>query len=131
MFLLIKITSGKYLASGGFDKTVRVRDLSNASQKEVGVFSRHTLNVSDVQWSFDSTELLSGYHSLFFYFIKVEKVFKIGHVSSYDQTCKIWELETGKLSDSFDLEGFVLCSSFCPNSKPKSLFIFSYNIRSW
>ena len=52
--------SGKYLASGGFDKTVRVRDLSNASQKEIAVFTRHSLNVSDVQWSFDSAEILSG-----------------------------------------------------------------------
>ena len=56
------------------------------------VLKKHTVNISDLCWSHDSTELLSG---------------------GYDQTCKLWEVESGRLIDSFDCEGFVQCVSFC------------------
>ncbi|KAJ3260751.1 hypothetical protein HK104_006858 [Borealophlyctis nickersoniae] len=49
----------KCLASGSFDKTVRVWDATR-TQKELHCFKKHNLNVSDLSWSHDSLELLSG-----------------------------------------------------------------------
>ncbi|KAJ3043058.1 hypothetical protein HDV00_005966 [Rhizophlyctis rosea] len=85
----------KYIASGGFDKTVRIWDAS-ASQKEIHCLKKHNLNVCDLSWSHDSAELLSG---------------------SYDQTCKIWDVESGKLVDSFTVEGFVQCVKYNPSDR--------------
>ncbi|KAJ3349121.1 hypothetical protein HDU83_000742 [Entophlyctis luteolus] len=54
---------GKFVASGSFDKTVRMWEnpISAASQgRETIVFKRHSLNVSDLAWSNDSALLLSG-----------------------------------------------------------------------
>ncbi|KAJ3297003.1 DNA-directed DNA polymerase gamma mip1 [Borealophlyctis nickersoniae] len=85
----------KFLASGSFDKTVRVWD-ATGTQKELHCFKKHNLNVSDLSWSHDSLELLSG---------------------AYDQTCKIWDVEAGKLVDSFDSEGFVQCVRFSPQDR--------------
>jgi COMPASS component SWD3 len=48
----------------------------------------HTLNLSDLAWTPDSSMLLSG---------------------AYDETCKTWDVETGKLSSSYDTEGLVQC----------------------
>jgi COMPASS component SWD3 len=33
----------------------------------------------------------------------------------YDQTCKTWDIEQGKLLESFDSEGFVQCVKFAPS----------------
>ncbi|KAI8049073.1 WD40-repeat-containing domain protein [Syncephalis plumigaleata] len=81
--------NGKMIASGSFDKTVRIWE----HQKEVTCFRKHTLNVSDLSWTHDSSELLSG---------------------SYDQTCKIWSLSSEKLKASFDCDGFVQTVMFHP-----------------
>ncbi|CAG8583953.1 4971_t:CDS:10 [Paraglomus brasilianum] len=83
---------GKMLASGSFDKTVRIWDAVEL-QKEITCLKGHTLNVSDVHWSSDSTSLLSG---------------------AYDQTCKIWDSETGRSTFTFETEGFVQCVMFDP-----------------
>ncbi|CAG8667689.1 1699_t:CDS:10 [Ambispora leptoticha] len=83
---------GKMLASGSFDKTVRIWD-TISFQKETSCLKGHTLNISDVFWSNDSTTLLSG---------------------AYDQTCKAWDLETNKYTYSFETEGFVQCVMFDP-----------------
>ncbi|RKP27973.1 WD40-repeat-containing domain protein [Syncephalis pseudoplumigaleata] len=89
--------NGKMIASGSFDKTVRIWE----HQKEVTCFRKHTLNVSDLSWTHDSTELLSG---------------------SYDQTCKIWSLSSEKLKTSFDCDGFVQTVMFHPQGKHVNLF---------
>ncbi|KAL7746238.1 hypothetical protein RI367_004059 [Sorochytrium milnesiophthora] len=81
---------GKFVATGSFDKTIRIWDPTSA-QREVHTLKRHTLNVSDLAWGNDSTELLSG---------------------AYDQTCKLWDTDTGKLTASFDVEGFVQCVQY-------------------
>ncbi|RKP10857.1 WD40-repeat-containing domain protein [Thamnocephalis sphaerospora] len=81
--------SGRLLASGSFDKTVRIWE----HQKEVACFRKHTLNVSDLSWTSDSTELLSG---------------------SYDQTCKIWAPGSEKMKASYDCDGFVQAVMFNP-----------------
>lgn len=48
----------------------------------------HTLNLSDLAWTPDSTRLLTG---------------------GYDETCKTWDLDGGKLVSSYDAEGLVQC----------------------
>lgn len=48
----------------------------------------HSLNISDLSWSIDSSTLLSG---------------------GYDQTCKTWDIESGTLSGSWETKGFVQC----------------------
>ncbi|CAO3697574.1 unnamed protein product [Rhizopus microsporus] len=79
--------NGALLASGSFDKTVRIWDTASA-QKETYCLKGHTLNISDVAWTPDSSTLLSG---------------------AYDETCKTWDVETGKLNNSYDTEGLVQC----------------------
>ncbi|KAG1219422.1 hypothetical protein G6F35_007502 [Rhizopus arrhizus] len=79
--------SGALLASGSFDKTVRIWDTASA-QKETYCLKGHTLNISDVAWTPDSSTLLSG---------------------AYDETCKTWDVETGKVNSSYDTEGLVQC----------------------
>jgi COMPASS component SWD3 len=59
----------------------------------VACFRKHTLNVTDLAWTSDSTEVLSG---------------------SYDKTCKIWQLGSDKLKASYDCNGFVQTVMFNP-----------------
>lgn len=82
---------GRFLASGSFDKSVRIWD--PFLSKELFCLKKHSNSVSDLAWSNDSKLLLSG---------------------GYDQTCKLWNVETGKFMDSFDAEGFVQCVAFDP-----------------
>ncbi|CDH60107.1 wd repeat domain [Lichtheimia corymbifera JMRC:FSU:9682] len=79
--------NGSLLASGSFDKTVRIWDTVSA-QKEVMCLKGHTLNISDVAWTSESNKLVSG---------------------AYDETCKTWDVETSKLSGTFEMDGFVQC----------------------
>lgn len=79
------------MASGSFDKTVRIWDWT--TQKELHCLLGHGLNISDLSWSEDSIELLSG---------------------GFDQTCKIWDTEQGKNLETFEMDGFVQCVQFSP-----------------
>ncbi|KAI1314381.1 hypothetical protein EDD11_002246 [Mortierella claussenii] len=72
--------NGKFLATGSFDKTVRIWD-GTTNQNELYVLKGHGLNISDLAWSHDSLLLLSA---------------------AYDKTCKLWDVESGKLLDSFE-----------------------------
>ncbi|KAI9011460.1 WD40-repeat-containing domain protein [Gaertneriomyces semiglobifer] len=81
--------SSHLLATGSFDKTIKIWDTS--THKEVYTLKKHGLNVSDVSWSRDERELLSG---------------------AYDQTCKVWDVEVGKMVGSWQTEGFVQCVAF-------------------
>ncbi|ORZ36991.1 WD40-repeat-containing domain protein [Catenaria anguillulae PL171] len=83
---------GRFLASGSFDKTVRIWDAASAP-KELHVLKRHTVNISELCWSSTSRELVSA---------------------AYDQTCKLWDTEQGKLVSSYECEGFVQCVQFNP-----------------
>lgn len=93
---------GKFLASGGFDKTIRIWDPFSVPNKELQTFVGHSLNISDIDWILDSTEIVSG---------------------SYDQTAAIWDVEGGKMKASFGLEGFVQCVAFNPKSKNCCIYV--------
>lgn len=80
---------GRMLASGSFDKTVRIWDTINL--KELFVFKRHLLSVSEVCWSRDCKDLLSA---------------------GFDQSCKLWDIDSGKLVASFECEGFLQSVQF-------------------
>jgi len=82
---------GKLLASGSFDKTVRIWDLK--STKQQSCFEEHQLNVSDLSWSNDSNLLLSG---------------------AYDRTVKLWDIQTGTPLRNFETAGFVQSVMFEP-----------------
>ncbi|KAG0052266.1 hypothetical protein BGZ83_002771 [Gryganskiella cystojenkinii] len=84
--------NGKYLATGSFDKTVRIWD-GTTNQNELFVLKGHGLNISDLAWGHDSSLLLSA---------------------AYDRTCKLWDMETGKQRDSFEGDGFIQCVRFHP-----------------
>jgi COMPASS component SWD3 len=83
------------LVSGSFDKSIRIWDTSG-SIKEVQILKKHLSSVSEVCWSPDSTELLSA---------------------SFDHSCKTWDVEAGKLLESFDCDGFVQGVQFVPNAE--------------
>ncbi|KAI3659585.1 hypothetical protein MP638_002033 [Amoeboaphelidium occidentale] len=85
--------NGMFMASGSFDKTVRVFDCNN-DYAEVQCFKKHSLNVSDLTWLPDSTEVISG---------------------SFDQTCKIFNLEEGRMVHSVECEGFLQCVEVVPS----------------
>jgi COMPASS component SWD3 len=89
---------GRFLASGSFDKTVRIWDWT--TQKEIHCLLGHGLNVSDLSWYDDSSELLSG---------------------GYDQCCKIWDAEQGKMLETYEMDGFVQCVQF--SSQNKHIFV--------
>lgn len=74
---------GKYIASGSFDTNIKIWD--TGTFKELCTLKNHLLNVSDVCW-INSSSVLSG---------------------SFDQTVKSWSIESSKMIDSFNVEGFV------------------------
>ncbi|KYR03094.1 hypothetical protein DLAC_00586 [Tieghemostelium lacteum] len=82
---------GKYLASGSFDKSVKVWDVYN--QSNLATFHEHNVNVSELAWNNASTEILSG---------------------SYDKSVKLWDLQSNKLISSHNTSGFVLDVMFSP-----------------
>ena len=69
--------SGRVLASGSFDRTVRLWD--PMVNTEVALLSGHELNVMDISWSHDSQALASG---------------------SFDKTVRIWSTEVDLLASA-------------------------------
>ena len=68
--------SGRLLASGSFDKTVRCWDIEKPLQQEETLcLQEHTHNVTDLSWSADSSLLLSG---------------------AYDHTVRLYDMSTGR-----------------------------------
>ncbi|EGG19968.1 hypothetical protein DFA_07079 [Cavenderia fasciculata] len=82
---------GKMLASGSFDKSVKIWDVFN--QREITTFSDHSVNVSELAWNNDSTEIISG---------------------SYDKSVKLWDLQTSKNLVSYSTSGFILDVMYSP-----------------
>ncbi|KAG0226957.1 hypothetical protein BGW42_003277 [Actinomortierella wolfii] len=89
---------GKLLATGGFDKTVRIWD-GTINQTELLMLKGHSLNVSDLAWAQGSSLLLSG---------------------AYDQSCRLWDITQGKQISCFDLTGFVQCVRFHPQGTTRN-----------
>ena len=77
---------GSLLASGSFDKTVRVWSVDGDVHREMLCLSEHQLNVSDLAWSAGSERLISG---------------------AFDQTVKEWDVKAGVLRSSHDVAGLV------------------------
>ena len=87
---------GDFLASGSFDKTVRIWSVDGDVQREVSCLNEHQLNVSDVEWSADSQRLISG---------------------SFDQTVKEWDLKVGSLLSSHDVGGLGQSIAYDPGEE--------------
>ncbi|KAJ1964102.1 hypothetical protein IWQ62_003028 [Dispira parvispora] len=83
--------NGTQIASGSFDKTVRIWDYAKGTAC-VTLFS-HALNVSSLDWSSDGASILSG---------------------SFDKTCQITDLATQNTRYSVQCHGFVQCVAFHP-----------------
>lgn len=103
--------SGGLIASGGFDKTVRVWDIQRpARQEEVLCLAEHTGNVADVSWSSDSTTLLSG---------------------AFDQSVKAWAVASGQCTGSWTTPrgtgnaggGFVQKAAFQPATESNIILV--------
>ena len=94
--------SGRMLATGSFDKDIRVW-MMHASSPEEGALclSGHEQLISDVAWSSDSRYILSG---------------------SYDHTVKLWSLESQTLVQTHGVEGVVLCAAFSSDASGASYF---------
>eukprot|EP01135_Chromosphaera_perkinsii_P001645 Nk52_evm22s208 gene=Nk52_evmTU22s208 len=90
---------GKLLASGSFDRTVKVWDTQ--LQREIMTFDKHRSNVSDVCWAHDSGELLTA---------------------SFDQSVKVVDVNTNKQLSSHPVSGFVQSAKFHPVD-PKFFFL--------
>eukprot|EP01112_Ceratiomyxa_fruticulosa_P015161 TRINITY_DN4430_c0_g1_i1.p1 TRINITY_DN4430_c0_g1~~TRINITY_DN4430_c0_g1_i1.p1 ORF type:complete len:525 (-),score=69.72 TRINITY_DN4430_c0_g1_i1:32-1606(-) len=86
--------SGKFLASGGFDKSIRVWDFS--SQSEIALLQEHTSQVSDLCWSSDDSELISG---------------------AFDRTVRLWDITKACQLTSYTTAGFVQSVVFHPRDK--------------
>lgn len=87
---------GGFLASGSFDKTVRVWSVNGDVQQELLCLNEHQLNVSDVEWSADSQRLVS---------------------SSFDQTVKEWDVHGAELVRSHDVNGLGQCVAYDPGDE--------------
>jgi len=79
--------NGKFLASGSFDKTVRIWDSSGRQQL---VLDGHILNVVDIYFSSGSNSSIT--------------------TASYDKTLKVFDLSSGKATSTFTTPaGFPQC----------------------
>ena len=89
---------GAYLASGSFDKTVRLWawswDEGTVTPRDVVALTDHTLNVSDVSWGADDSFLVSG---------------------AYDKTVKCWDIAGSRAAGSYELGSFVLAVACLPS----------------
>ena len=66
-------------------------------------FNKHSMNIADLIWSDNSSEVLSA---------------------AYDQTCKVWELDGSKMTESYDLEGSAKSVCWHHSSKNRVFFIW-------
>eukprot|EP00290_Baffinella_frigidus_P054280 CAMPEP_0180344208 /NCGR_PEP_ID=MMETSP0989-20121125/2695_1 /TAXON_ID=697907 /ORGANISM="non described non described, Strain CCMP2293" /LENGTH=329 /DNA_ID=CAMNT_0022333213 /DNA_START=15 /DNA_END=1001 /DNA_ORIENTATION=- len=86
---------GNLVASGSFDKSVRIWSLDNLSgalsSASCEVLQDHALNVSEVAWGAGDACLVS---------------------SSYDKTIKVWDVQTSKLAGTFEVGGCALTVAF-------------------
>lgn len=85
---------GKYLATGSFDKTVRLWDTGN--QREAAVLAGHTHSVSELAWSHDSGELVSG---------------------SIDRSARLWDVSRSTVVNKYLTSGFVQSVAFHPTDR--------------
>lgn len=86
-------SDSKLIATGSFDKTLRLWDVRSGTQ--LRVLNGHTEAVETAVFSPDNTKLASG---------------------SYDKTARLWDVATGALLRVFEGEGIVYTIRFLPDN---------------
>ncbi|KAI8871625.1 WD40 repeat-like protein [Ramicandelaber brevisporus] len=91
--------NARLIASGSFDHTIRIWDISGSSSNNSNQFHSdtlygHTLGVSDVAWSTDNTSIVSG---------------------SFDQTCRWWDVVAKRCTAIYEIDGFAQCVASVAN----------------
>lgn len=98
---------GRSLASGSSDKTVRIRDLKNDSERKLG---SHDDEVRCVSYSSDGRYLASG---------------------SYDKTIRVWNLDSGTYILLKGHKGMITSVSFSPDGRYLASGSYDKTIRIW
>ncbi|RYP79695.1 hypothetical protein DL769_002813 [Monosporascus sp. CRB-8-3] len=99
---------GKYLATGGQDKSIRVWDV--ASRTIRNVFSGHGRGVYSVDFARDGRTIASG---------------------SLDGTVRLWDFETGQLSQLLSVEDGVTSVAISPDTKYVAAGLLDNSLRVW
>ena len=100
---------GKQLASGSFDKTIKIWDVTTG--KLLNTLKGHESSVNSVEFSPDGKQLASG---------------------SFDKTIKIWDVTTGKVLNTLKgHEGEVRSVGFSPDGKKLASGSNDKTIKIW
>eukprot|EP00299_Pterocystis_sp_00344_P010011 c4383_g1_i1.p1 GENE.c4383_g1_i1~~c4383_g1_i1.p1 ORF type:complete len:441 (-),score=82.59 c4383_g1_i1:18-1340(-) len=105
---------GELIASGSFDKTIRLWNLER-HQPQVSCLTGHDLVVADICWSLDGNRLISG---------------------SFDKTARLWDVRSSTTTDCRTLQGFVLGVVLNPSTyqiaaasdSKKNVFLFDLRV---
>lgn len=90
MYTVKYAADGRLLASGSFDRTIRIWD----GPHEVLCLRKHTLPVTQLLWSSEdhtSASILSA---------------------SLDRTCRLWDVRAGKMREVYDTQGIPQSIAF-------------------
>ena len=99
---------GRFLATGGYDYTVRIWDLNRLEEKTV--FLGHTYQVTSVAFNQDSNIIASG---------------------SRDNSIKFWDIQSEDVVMEFNADEWVQCLSFSPDGDRLAAGTRSGRIMIW
>eukprot|EP01064_Diplonema_japonicum_P009602 TRINITY_DN17076_c0_g1_i1.p1 TRINITY_DN17076_c0_g1~~TRINITY_DN17076_c0_g1_i1.p1 ORF type:complete len:517 (+),score=105.77 TRINITY_DN17076_c0_g1_i1:117-1667(+) len=100
---------GKLVASGSFDKTVRIFGVYDTSEKKSQKLEGHTMMIPYLSWSPDSQYLVSA---------------------SFDSTCRLWDIGTGQSVAEYisSQTGFMLSTAW--HCSEPNVFLASHSCAS-